>query len=320
VSRENMKTDLSYSLVAYDFASAVAQDSENGYEGEEGEKFFVHKGFLTALLSVRERINLKLQELLKKKSRAVCFTGHSLGGGLAVLCAFETKFNLRVRGVGVITFGGPKVGSRNFVNLYNMLVPYTLRFVVIRDIIPALRSPAGLQSYFHVGIEIAIDYLGKLVFAPNFIERLILLQFRRHTASNHFMSKYGLAIMIWNICSHLGEYEPDFWLPVKDKILKHCKYIINKLDPVIRATINDQLRAEGVVFKGKNKIHLRDMGVQVDMTAEQQNDTELHFVQSLENIIANFERDGQSQDSDNMPLLQQIRDLKNRYADDAAIV
>jgi len=304
-SKENLKTDLDFSLTEYDFAQTAAEEWPR-YNHQQGEKFYVHRGFLEVLSSVRDSIMYKIKELLAvNPSLSICFTGHSLGGGLAVLCAFETKIALKSCAVAVITFGGPKIGSKNMIALYNEIVPYTYRFVLIRDIIPALRSPKG-ESYYHVGVEITLDLYGNMIFSPNFIERHLLLQVRRHTASNHFMSRYALSLMLWNIAVHLGDYTPDFWLPVKNKVLRTCRYIINPLDPVLKATVMEQLRVEGVVFRGKHKINLRDIGVETDNEVADPGSDNAKFVNALNDIIQNH--DGTGEESVLLLELENLRD------------
>merc|ERR1711972_165158 len=64
-------------------------------------------------------------------------TGHSLGGSLGMLCAYD----LAGQGCSAacITFGSPKVGERKFVDSYNAIVGRTVRFVNKFD--PVARLP-----------------------------------------------------------------------------------------------------------------------------------------------------------------------------------
>lgn len=79
------------------------------------------------------------------------FTGHSLGGALAVIAAERM---LRERGImagGVYTFGSPRVGGAEFADSYaaSELGQRTFRLVHGLDIIPAV-PPAAL-GFHHVG-------------------------------------------------------------------------------------------------------------------------------------------------------------------------
>jgi pimeloyl-ACP methyl ester carboxylesterase len=74
---------------------------------------WVHRGFKGALDTVWS----ELYELLSQVSGRVVFTGHSLGGALAVLAAARYGAVCRQQGVrrpDLITFGQPLVGSRQF--------------------------------------------------------------------------------------------------------------------------------------------------------------------------------------------------------------
>jgi predicted lipase len=111
----------------------------------------VHYGFYTAYLSVRKVIHDRIESEHPEK---VIVTGHSLGGGLAVLCALDIQYNyfpenlVQPDQVVSYTYGSPKVGSQDFVNSYNRRVPQTFRIVNGGDGIPWLPRP--WQGYAHV--------------------------------------------------------------------------------------------------------------------------------------------------------------------------
>lgn len=73
------------------------------------------------------------------------------------------------------------------------------------------------KAYISLGIEIALDYRrGLMVLSPNFIERLILLRFRKYEKSSHFMTYYGLALMTWIAKAHpKSEFEPDWYVKIE---------------------------------------------------------------------------------------------------------
>src|SRR4051794_23114502 len=93
----------------------------------------VHHGFYRALVSVHDELTAHLAQL---PPRPIFITGHSLGGALAMLFAFRLvlpPFPIH----GVYTFGQPRVGNRNFANLYDRVQPAnTFRFVNEQDIVP----------------------------------------------------------------------------------------------------------------------------------------------------------------------------------------
>jgi len=82
---------------------------------KDGEK--VHHGFVKAYASVRLQLHKEIRKALSVGNiKTILFTGHSLGGALAVVAALDIrlhyadeayKFNL-------ITLGQPRVGNHAF--------------------------------------------------------------------------------------------------------------------------------------------------------------------------------------------------------------
>lgn len=125
----------------------------NGYEC--GQK--AHKGFYNVYLSVRPAI-LEWWSTNMLGGGVLYITGHSLGGALATLCAYDMAPLAAARDVTLInyTFGSPRVGNPAFANAFNRTVPQSIRVNNTEDIIPAL-VPSGLEvyvpnlAYEHVG-------------------------------------------------------------------------------------------------------------------------------------------------------------------------
>ncbi len=126
----------------------------------------VHRGFKEALEQVWEdRADLSgLQSYLDDSGRAgrsVWFTGHSLGGALAILAAHAFG-----RAAGVYTFGAPRVGDRAFVESF--LLP-AYRVVNATDLVP--RVPP--KPYQAVGDLRYIGSDGVLAAAPGVLGRAL---------------------------------------------------------------------------------------------------------------------------------------------------
>ncbi|HKB98801.1 MAG TPA: lipase family protein [Terriglobales bacterium] len=122
----------------------------------------VHHGFLNGV----NGINIDLQEfdVLAKSAEHVWITGHSLGGGLALIAAARSK----MKGVtpSLYTYGQPRVGFGSFADRFSIELPGRLiRFVNQSDIVP--RVPPGLL-YRHTGIVKRIVRPGVLEMAPAF--------------------------------------------------------------------------------------------------------------------------------------------------------
>lgn len=105
----------------------------------------VHGGFNKAYQSVSSQI----LELLKGKrlEDKVWITGHSLGGALAVLCAYDLESGQNRSIAGLITFGQPMVGRNDFAQHINSILDGKYAHLVNEaDVVP--RIP---PSYRHCG-------------------------------------------------------------------------------------------------------------------------------------------------------------------------
>ena len=120
----------------------------------------IHKGFHAAL----DLIWPDLLTYVTRTGLPVWFTGHSLGGALAMLAAYrlEAIEKAGIRVAGVYTFGQPRVGN----NAWAQSVPAELeqrvfRYVNDRDIVPLVPPPRPIE-YSHVGHARFFDASGRL--------------------------------------------------------------------------------------------------------------------------------------------------------------
>ncbi|CAK9216366.1 unnamed protein product [Sphagnum troendelagicum] len=138
----------------------VGFDPERG-GGNYKEEAMVHGGFLDAYDSVRHRLLTLVEALLgtlrddagnEISSWHVYLTGHSLGGALATLFAVELSSKLAKSGgqtqITMYNFGSPRVGNKQFADMYNERVRDSWRVVNHRDIIPTVPR---LMGYCHIG-------------------------------------------------------------------------------------------------------------------------------------------------------------------------
>lgn len=119
----------------------------------------VHRGFDTALTQVwKGSILPVLREYAV--GRRVWYTGHSLGGVLATLAAARTHHQIPDASIsGIVTFGQPRLASRQFEENFNRVFKGRFhRYVNNVDIIPHI--PPGYQ---HVGELIHFDCNGCIV-------------------------------------------------------------------------------------------------------------------------------------------------------------
>lgn len=75
----------------------------------------VHKGFYTAFMDVADQVKQKITTLTPKR---IFLTGHSLGGGVALVSAAEIAAYTSVPII-VRTFGAPMAGNRVFAKYLN---------------------------------------------------------------------------------------------------------------------------------------------------------------------------------------------------------
>lgn len=105
-----------------------------------------HLGFARAWGAVVPKIERWVKEL-RPQVRHFCFSGHSQGGALAILGAYD----FARRGIGevaaVVTFAAPKVGGRDFAEHYDSpklrLGPRTLRLESVDDAVPRVGFLGG---------------------------------------------------------------------------------------------------------------------------------------------------------------------------------
>jgi hypothetical protein len=176
-----------------------------------------HSGFREAFDSIEVRLAICLNEV-KAYQKTVIYTGHSLGGALAVLAGYYTNYiSLETH---VITFGQPRVADAAFRSFYDYSLGYrTTRVINGLDVI--CLSPLWLMGYRHCGKYVVfIDSAGDVMVNPDPLTKLlshafcvikdwmhirwvnlggftIPLPFRLSAARNHFMRDYLNQLETW---------------------------------------------------------------------------------------------------------------------------
>lgn len=160
-SFENARTNLwlSRSDNVTDFEGTIAQDDKS--EDKEVGGFLgccpsfgivngsIHSGFQNSYISVQPFILDKVLTIMKeiklgKETPLLYFVGHSLGGALATVCAYDLKSRLPDLKLALYTYGCPTVGDHVFARRFNDLVEHAYRIVCDRDIITTM--PKFLMS------------------------------------------------------------------------------------------------------------------------------------------------------------------------------
>lgn len=123
-------------------------------------QLMVGKGFLTHYLGERlsERVKAAVAEQLRTSAQGfelmVC--GHSLGGAVATLCAYELACLYLKNSVLLITFGSPRTVNTEFANVLARL-PNLRVFRVANGYDVVSRVPPSYVDYQHVGRLVWIE-------------------------------------------------------------------------------------------------------------------------------------------------------------------
>lgn len=113
----------------------------------------VHSGFYKLYMSARDQL-WTLYNSFKPAPRELFITGHSLGGALATIGAYDFARKNPI----YYSFASPRVGNPPFANTFNDLVPTALRIYNIDDTITQTPLPITFGNvYQHVESGIAFD-------------------------------------------------------------------------------------------------------------------------------------------------------------------
>ncbi|HSM02348.1 MAG TPA: lipase family protein [Acidimicrobiia bacterium] len=119
-----------------------------------GEFGSIHSGFVSGLAEVWEGV----LDVIADAGKPVIFTGHSLGGALAMLGAVRADAEGHEVDA-IYTYGQPRIGLGDFSRLFaERLGDRTYRSINHVDLVT--RVPLLLQGYRHVGERIYFDSAG----------------------------------------------------------------------------------------------------------------------------------------------------------------
>ena len=114
----------------------------------------VHRGFKKEVDDLWPYLETALQD----NDKPLWFSGHSLGGAMATICASRSLLShIKSEPAGLFTYGSPRVGCKRYVN-YTKVPHY--RWVNNNDIVA--RVPPAWFGYRHSGTELYLTSNGKL--------------------------------------------------------------------------------------------------------------------------------------------------------------
>lgn len=120
----------------------------------------VHKGIHRATMRRYDEIMTVLKGMQKQKLRPIYLTGHSLGGGMAIIAAARMNHE-NIAPDAVYTFGSPKIGDPQFALEYALhpkLHQNTFRIVNYCDVVPKIP---------HTGNFVHVSEDQERLFAPD---------------------------------------------------------------------------------------------------------------------------------------------------------
>lgn len=169
----------------------------------------VHSGFWMAYESVRSELLDDVRRCLTEvPNRRVMVTGHSLGGALATLCAFDCRVQLGLSelDVTVITFGSPRVGNRAFTRRFLAAVPVCFRIMNHSDGVTNVPS-SFFSNFEHVPRGVLVDGYGNLIIDPMFVD---LKLFHGTAFTPHLMEGYRDSLNAFIDTAIDSRYEPKW--------------------------------------------------------------------------------------------------------------
>ena len=99
-----------------------------------------------------------IQKQIKENQRPMWFSGHSLGGAMAAVCAVRCKISpIPSNPQAIFSYGAPRVGDRTYTSFLKVK---HYRWVNNNDIVP--RVPPRWLGYRHMGQEIYINRRGRI--------------------------------------------------------------------------------------------------------------------------------------------------------------
>lgn len=114
----------------------VAPTKLNNYQ----DGVLVHRGFYNIYLSIRDKIWNWFND--NPWVENIFITGHSLGGALSTLCAYDFATSNPIH----YSFAAPRSGNSIYANIFNEILPTSIRVNNTEDIIPAL-PPSDFNGY-----------------------------------------------------------------------------------------------------------------------------------------------------------------------------
>lgn len=130
--------DLNYKLVTADKINGATCKTK------------VHRGFYAIYMAIRCKL-WSWWDSYGESVKRLFITGHSLGGALSTLCAFDFAEEIEPKNLIHYSFASPRVGNVEFSHQYDERVPYGFRVYNTEDLVVSLPPSTFMSNtYQHV--------------------------------------------------------------------------------------------------------------------------------------------------------------------------
>ncbi|KAK9802002.1 hypothetical protein WJX73_009255 [Symbiochloris irregularis] len=170
-----------------------------------GTRPCVHRGFLQSWTAndLNKRLIARIKDVISEAALnpklpkfLALVTGHSLGGALAQLAAYDIAMitqdlPLKVH-ICCYTFGAPRVGNHAFADDFNAKVPDSWSIINDQDLVA--RQGKFLAWYKRPGQRVLINPQGDLLVRPTFVELSIHNRPLSSSVSQHMLISYRTSL------------------------------------------------------------------------------------------------------------------------------
>ncbi|KAL0026556.1 hypothetical protein WJX77_006522 [Trebouxia sp. C0004] len=165
----------------------------------------VHVGFMKSWLAgnFNQKIVHRVMDLVHTcqpgtNKLKIYVTGHSLGGALATLAAYDICKQLQeaqhdTAEVICYSFGAPRTGNHAFADDYNRMVPDTWSIINDQDVVT--REGKFVFLYKRPGNRVIVNKQGHMMVSPSFMESSVQQSTAGQSVEQHFLTSYHHSIM-----------------------------------------------------------------------------------------------------------------------------
>ncbi len=117
-----------------------------------GQKAPVHSGFYKVFESIESLVQ-EWVDHARNTGKKIVFTGHSLGGALAILSGLVFATDTSE----IVSFAAPRVGGSAFTRIARQLAVQHIRIAIEDDLVSKLPIETVFFSYEHFGTEVLLN-------------------------------------------------------------------------------------------------------------------------------------------------------------------